>query len=123
MQAHVLEVHITFNKQMYGYDTAASLDPDQLKAVCEYNNALKLMTSSPASFCKNTSMTGIFGRSVALSNSMPKGTILTDDILVLKKPGTGIPPSCIHDLIGRKLSRDVDSRYLLQYNDIEEPCQ
>ena len=31
--ADMIEVHITFSKQMYGYDASASLDPKQLKLV------------------------------------------------------------------------------------------
>lgn len=115
--ADMIEVHITFSKHMYGYDASASLDPNQLKLVCDFNKAYHTMISNDSLLSNKTAMRNVFGRSLALSKSMPCGTCITRDMLVLKKPGTGIPPSCLEELIGKKLCRDVDSRNLLQYND------
>ena len=51
---------------------------------------------------------------------MKKGAVLTSDSLTTKKPGTGISPDRLNDVIGRRLARDVKLEKLLQWDDIEE---
>ena len=45
--ANLLEVHVTFDRRMYGPDTAASLTLDELKILCEMRDALSTMDGHP----------------------------------------------------------------------------
>ena len=47
------------------------------------------------------------------------GTVLTAEMLAVKKPGTGIPENQLPDVIGRKLVRSVDPERLLAWSDME----
>ena len=45
--ANLLEVHVTFDRRMFGPDTAASLTFDELKIVCQMRDALREWTPIP----------------------------------------------------------------------------
>lgn len=49
------------------------------------------------------------GKSLVAKRDMPAGTVLTRDDLASKRPGTGISPSAIEQVIGRRL-RDAKAR-------------
>ncbi|MBV9742788.1 MAG: hypothetical protein JO099_03420 [Acidobacteriia bacterium] len=66
-------------------------------------------------------MTGvrqIFGRSIAIRNDLPAGSVLRTEDLVLKKPGTGIPPERMFEIAGRTLTRAVSADRLLAEEDL-----
>jgi sialic acid synthase SpsE len=45
--------------------------------------------------------------------------VLSADDLAIKKPGTGLPPDRLPELIGKRLSRAVAEDQLLAAEDIE----
>jgi N-acetylneuraminate synthase len=61
----------------------------------------------------------IFGKSIALADDAPAGTMLTREMLTFKKPGSGIPAADIDQLVGKRLKRAVDARNLLSWEDID----
>ena len=46
-------------------------------------------------------------RSILASKNLFKGDIITEDSLVIKRPGMGISPLFFHNLIGMKLTSDI----------------
>jgi sialic acid synthase SpsE len=44
---------------------------------------------------------------------------LKADDLTLKKPGTGLPPARLADIIGRRLKRSVTADTLIEESDFE----
>jgi sialic acid synthase SpsE len=61
----------------------------------------------------------LFTRSVVARTALPAGTVLTREHLALKKPGTGLPPERLEDLVGRTLKVPVKADHLLALEDIE----
>jgi len=62
----------------------------------------------------------IFGRSLAPASQLRAGTVLTEAMLVPKKPGGGIPPEALDQITGRRLARDVSPDHILRWSDIED---
>ena len=60
----------------------------------------------------------MFAKSVVVRRDLSAGTELRPDLLVLKKPGTGIPSSAIGSVIGRTLRRAVAADSLLSEDDL-----
>ncbi|MGH8121121.1 MAG: N-acetylneuraminate synthase family protein, partial [Gammaproteobacteria bacterium] len=120
----LLEVHVTFDRSMFGPDVPASVTFEELTTLCRARDAFALMDASPVD--KNEmaghldNMRRIFGKSLAPSRDLQAGTVLATGMLVPKKPGGGISPDHLDDLIGRRLCRDVCHDHLLQWEDLDE---
>ncbi|MDC0229385.1 N-acetylneuraminate synthase family protein [Deltaproteobacteria bacterium] len=120
--ANMVEVHITFDKRMFGPDVQASLTVDQLALIADARDEFHVMKTHPvdkeqmAEHLK--SMRDLFSKSVAPARSLNKGEILTEELLVPRKPGTGIPYTEKNQLVGRQLIKDVMPNRLLRWEDI-----
>ncbi len=121
--ASLIEVHVTFDKRLYGPDAAASITFDELSMLCRARDAYDVMNRNPVNkdqmADRMSQMRDLFTKSIALSGDLKAGTILTADMLVPKKPGTGIPYSTKETIIGKKLIRDVSADRLLKTEDFE----
>jgi N,N'-diacetyllegionaminate synthase len=59
-----------------------------------------------------------FTKSISPVRNLVAGTILTEDMLTLKKPGTGIPVEEKSKIVGKMLICDVSADHLLKWEDI-----
>ena len=93
--ADMIEVHIVFDKRMFGPDTPASLTIEEFRQVAQARDAFAQMLAHPVDkdrIAGDLAQTrALFGKSVALARSLPAGTVLAREMLTVKKPGTGIP--------------------------------
>ena len=64
-------------------------------------------------------MRQLFNKSVALRKQLKKGAVLTEDVLTVKKPGTGIPAESLSECIGKRLKNDVLADRVLNWDDLE----
>lgn len=121
--ASLLELHVTFDKNMYGPDTPASVTFDELAFICKARDAFYAMDKNPVDkdimAKKMEQMRGLFTKSIALAKPQKKGTIIRADMLAPKKPGTGIPFSKKEKIIGLRLMHDVSPDRLLTWEDLD----
>ena len=121
-RAEVVEVHLTMSRDMFGPDVIASVTPAELKQICDGVRFVEVMHRS--SLDKSVvdaaavPMRKLFFKSLVLLKDLPAGTVLTDDMIGLKKPGSGLPAADLSRVIGRRLSRDVKCDVPLQSGDI-----
>jgi len=120
----MLEVHITFDRRMFGPDVNTSISIDELETICEHSDITHTIDSNPvdkdelaSSLERNREL---FSRSIAPSRSLSAGTELKPNMITAKKPGTGIPYEKKNEIIGRELSTDVDPNRLLTWDDFDE---
>ena len=52
-------------------------------------------------------------------SNMKKGSLVKNSDIAFKKPGSGIPPSKVNEIVGMRLKRDVSSVELLKWDDID----
>jgi N,N'-diacetyllegionaminate synthase len=118
----ILEIHVTFSREMFGPDVSSSLTIEELRQLIEGIRFIAKMKQHPIN--KNqlagdlTPMRDFFTKSVVARFPLPVGTVLHELHLALKKPGTGIPASQLQNLIGRSLRRPVEADQLLQESDL-----
>lgn len=119
MGAKVIEKHFTLDKSLPGPDQQASLDPNELKqmviAIRNIEAALGTGTKVPSSSEKKNM--DIARKSIHLAKEVKKGQVLTADDLTIKRPGNGISPMMINDVIGTIAMKDLKEDYLLNFND------
>lgn len=118
--ACIIEKHFTTDKDLPGWDHLISADPSEMKIICEESmNIVKSMgvfnrVVSPAEEEKKAK----FRRSIVVAKDLKAGHIITNDDLTSKRPGTGISPELIHQLIGRELKTDLEEDVLLKWDNI-----
>jgi len=122
--ADMVEVHVTFSREMAGPDVPASLTFPELRTLVDGARAIVSMLENPVKKDETAAelepMRKLFQKSVALRRPLPKGTVLAASDLTGKKPGTGIPISMMHEFIGKRLVRDVREDELLSWDDAEQ---
>ena len=121
--ADLIEAHLTFDRLMFGPDTAASLTVAEFRKLREARDAFATMDAHPVE--KDAAAEGLgemrrlFTKSVAPQRRLTRGTTLTAEMLAVKKPGSGIPANLLETLIGRTLKRDVQPDRVLVWDDID----
>ena len=119
--ASLIEVHVAFERRMFGPDTIASLVPAQLAELCRARDAVHTLldhhVDKDGLARALAGSASLFGRSLALKEARKAGTVLSEEMVVLKKPGTGLPEAKLPDYVGRRLARDVSADRLLAAED------
>lgn len=120
--ASIVELHLTLSDRMFGPDVPSSLTVEEFRNVVDMRDAVHAMRSHPvdkdAVAEELADMRAMFGRSLAPRTDLPAGTVIAPDMLVAKKPATGIPIDDLDDVIGRTLLRDVTADRLISWEDL-----
>jgi N-acetylneuraminate synthase len=120
--AEVVELHLTMSRDMFGPDVPVSLTPQELRIVCDGVRFIERMKRGPVDKTQVgkdvLSMREIFFKSVVPLSDLAAGTVLTEELLGLKKPATGIPAAQLRQVIGRRLVRAVRRDVPLRNEDL-----
>ena len=120
----MIEVHVTLSRQMFGPDVVASITTEELKQLAEGVRFIERMRANPvdkdAMAQEMAPMRSLFTKSVVAKSSLSAGTMLQENHLAFKKPGTGIPPDRRSELVGRLLKRDLKRDEFILQEDLEE---
>ncbi len=119
--ACVVEKHFTLDKTLEGPDHKASLNPEEFKAmVSAIRNVEVAMGDGIRKFSENENeIKKVARKSIILNNDIKKGTVLEKEMLVIKRPGTGIAPKFINEIIGKSVNKDLKSNDILKWEDLE----
>ncbi|HLG55017.1 MAG TPA: N-acetylneuraminate synthase family protein [Vicinamibacterales bacterium] len=119
----VLELHVALSREMFGPDVIASVTSSELTQLVDGVRFIERMRGSPldkdASAREVEPLRRLFTRSVVARRALARGTVLEREHLALKKPGTGLPPERLLELIGKRLARPVAEDQLLAAEDID----
>jgi N-acetylneuraminate synthase len=119
----MLEVHVTFSRELFGPDVPASITTAELKQLVEGVRFIEKMMDNPvdkeAIAEEFDELRSTFTKSIVACKNLKAGSILKADDLTLKKPGTGLPPARLADIIGRRLKRSVTADTLIEESDFE----
>lgn len=124
--AVVIEKHFTLDKNMEGPDHKASLNPEELKELVtglRNKNYPELDEVVLGSSEKKPSkieidIAKIARKSIVANQDIAEGAIISRDMLSIKRPGTGIKPSELERVTGRKAKRFLKRDSLIQWGDI-----
>lgn len=120
----VIECHVVFDKTMFGPDVSSSITFNELELLSEFRNATQIMNAHLIDKNKVSEkyrkIKKLFTKSYTLKEDTKKDTVITLDMLTLKKPGTGITKDNSHLIVGKKLKRDLTSNVLITLDDIYE---
>ena len=126
MGAVMIEKHLTLDKNLPGPDHKASIEPPELEEMVQdirnkkqvfVKEALGSGIKIPSEKEKNIAR--IARKSIVAGRDILNGTILSEEMLKIKRPGTGLFPRYISSIIGRKTKRELKKDELISFNDID----
>lgn len=121
VNACVIEKHFTLDKSLEGPDHKASLNPLELKALVQAIRMTEVMLGTgdkkPAS--GEISIAAVVRKSVVSRRNILCDAVIQREDLIIKRPGNGIPPKQINEIIGRRAVRDIPADILLKPEDYE----
>ena len=113
--ACVIEKHFTLDRTLPGPDHKASLEPGELMALVRgirtVEQALGHGRKEPAPSEAGTAV--VARKSLVAARDLPAGVALTDDMIAVKRPGTGLPPAMLSEVAGRTLRTSVSAGTVL----------
>jgi len=118
--ACVIEKHFTLDKNMEGPDHKASLEPLELK---EMVSQIRLVEQILGNGVKEPSKSeqkniAIVRKSIHLTKDLKKGHQLSEDDLIMKRPGDGISPMEVDEVLSKGLKLDLLAEHKLSYEDL-----
>jgi len=121
MGACVIEKHFTLDKNLPGPDHKASLEPNELRemvnAIRDAEKALGSGIKAPTESEKE--IMKFVRKSIVAKLDIPKGTTITKEMLSIKRPGIGLAPKYLKEIIGKKAKVDIKSDELMKFNYFE----
>ncbi len=103
--ARVIEKHFTLDRALPGPDHSLSADPDEMTALVRACRRVASMRGeervSPSPGEHQARLD--FRRSIVAARDLEAGTVLSTSDLALKRPGTGLHPFRMEELLGRRL--------------------
>lgn len=119
--ARVIEKHFTLDRTWPGDDHYHSADPDMLanmvKSVRTVERALGTAYEGILP-CEQESQK-FARRSIIAAKAIRKGQCIKEDMLIMKRPGTGISPREIDKVIGKKAARNIEEDAAISWQDLE----
>ena len=118
--ACVIEKHVTLSRADKGPDSEFSLEPNQLKSLCDETKTAWLSLGKAGYERKPVEDENIkFRRSIYVVNDIKAGELLTNENTRRIRPGFGLPPKYIHDVIGKTVKVDIERGTALRWDHIE----
>jgi sialic acid synthase SpsE len=122
--ACVLEKHFTFDKLQKGPDHFVSIEPYELGEMCKGSEAIFLAKGATREIFPEEQQIVAWAReSVVTERFVKKGTVLTEDMVWVKRPGPGpgvVPAKDLKKIIGRQVTRDIDKDQQLRWDCLAE---
>lgn len=118
--ACVIEKHFTLDRNMVGPDHKSSLEPGELKQMIKAVRNVEIIMGKPAKQPTKNEIKNkaIARKSVVAAIDIPKGTRITREMLAIKRPGIGIKPKFMNDIIGKKAKKKLKKDQLIKKGDI-----
>ena len=124
MGAKIIEVHVCLSKYDFGPDVPASLTQEKFAEMIRGIRYISKLKKNPvdkdAVSSELSRNSQIFAKSVCANTPIAKGTVLTREMLALKKPANGIPAREVESIIGKTVNRDFEIDDFIKYSDIGE---
>lgn len=106
--ASMIEKHVTLRRADGGPDAAFSLEPEELRQLCD-GVATAAAALGKATYGRKSSETGsvIFRRSLYAVRDIMAGERLTPENVRSIRPGYGLPPKYLPAVLGRRAARAI----------------
>jgi len=119
--AALVEKHFTLDRGLPGDDHYLSAEPEQFAVMVRNIRAIETALGDP-SFgyqAAEEEARRFARRSIVSAVFIPMGTRITMDMLIMKRPGTGISPAELPQLVGRTATVDIQPDTVLNWDMVD----
>lgn len=115
MGATVIEKHFTLDRNMYGPDHKASIEPEGLQAMIKGIRNIEVALGDGKKVCSPSEKKNIIvaRKSIVAKRDIKKGEELTEDNITTKRPGNGVSAMRWFEVLGTKAVRDFGEDELI----------
>jgi N-acetylneuraminate synthase len=118
--ACVIEKHFTISRDLPGPDQNASITPNELEELVKGVRAIEKALGSTKKVTDDELQIQKMAReSVVTLVDISKGSVITNDMVWVKRPGTGIPAKHMEKVIGRIAQKDIKADTIIKWDDLE----
>lgn len=115
--AVMIEKHFTLDRNLPGADNALSMEPQELKQLKQatvsvgkiLGDGQKKLQPSEVPVKKSAR------RSLVARVDIETGTVISADMVAVKRPGTGIPPEGLERIVGKKAKSRISAEELITW--------
>lgn len=119
--ACIIEKHLTLDRNLPGPDHRVSLEPFEfaqaVRGIRFVESSLGTGRKEPAA--SETNIAAVVRKSLVAARDLPAGTVLTPELVAIKRPGTGLPPVAMQQVIGRRVRVDLKAGALLTLDELQ----
>ena len=118
--ASIIEKHFTLDRNGGGPDDSFSLEPEDLAALCrDSKTAWKALGNVDYGRKSSEQGNAQFRRSLYFVEDLEAGAVIRAESVRSVRPGFGLAPKFLDDVIGKRVSRDVCRNTPVKAEDIE----
>lgn len=120
MGATVIEKHFTLDRNLPGPDHKASLEPGELTQMIRNIRSVEQCMGDgiKAPTPSELEISAIVRRSVVARHELKAGVTITENDIILLRPGDGIAPKYIKKIIGKVTAHEINEGQCLQWDDL-----
>lgn len=115
----LIEKHMTLDRSKVGMDNGMATEPDELKTLIKKCRQIqqamgrrdRVVSLPELGQRKN------MRRSIVASRNLKKGAVIGNGDITAKRPGTGISPDKMDDIVGKTIQRDIEADTLIYDGD------
>ena len=120
MGACIIEKHFTLDRKGGGPDDSFSVEPKELSNLCQDSKNAWLALGGINYLRKTSENTNIrFRRSLYFINSLRKGDVISENCIKSVRPGYGLAPKFISDIVGKRVTTDVQKNTRVLWEHVE----
>jgi len=118
--AKIIEKHFILDRKMGGPDAAFSLEPDEFRSMVEaVRDVEKALGTVNYDLTEKTKRSREFSRSLFVVNNIKAGESLTEENVRSIRPGFGLHPRYLEQIIGKNARNDIKKGTPLDWTLIE----
>lgn len=118
--ASIIEKHFTLDRMGGGADDSFSLEPQEFAALCrDSRTAWSALGSIDYGRKSSEENNAKFRRSLYFVRALRAGEIVTEQCVRSVRPGYGLEPKFLSEVIGRRVCRDVERCHPVTWDDLD----
>lgn len=119
--AVVVEKHITLSRAMEGGDHKASLEPAEFREMVAKIRRIRAALGDGMKRCMpaEENIRSVARKSIVAVRRIIKGDLITRDALATKRPGTGLPPTFLNEIVGARAREEIAAGEAIRWSQLE----